>query len=220
MQIQRRIFLGSIGAGALAGSLDAQASVATTPPATAGDKWDMSWVERVNRKHRAVFDSPGFGGGVGLFRATGWKHQYKDVYGTAPEDMNSVLVLRHEGIWLVMNDAFWKTYKVGEAQDFKHKDTGKFRQTNPVASTPPDAPPEFADMNAPTFLASGGIILACHLAFGEVADLVKKTDKMATDDEAEKKAMTFVLPGVIMQPSGVFAALRAQEAGCQYIMAS
>ena len=32
--------------------------------------------------------------------------------------------------------------------------------------------------------------------------------------------MTFVLPGVILQPSGVFATLRAQEAGCQYLLAS
>lgn len=75
-------------------------------------------------------------------------------------------------------------------------------------------------MNIPSFLASGNIVLACHLAFGAVVNLVRKTDKLSTDEEAEKKAMTFVVPGVIMQPSGVFAALRAQEAGCSYILAS
>jgi hypothetical protein len=29
-----------------------------------------------------------------------------------------------------------------------------------------------------------------------------------------------MVPGVILQPSGVFAAVRAQEAGCHYVRAS
>ena len=218
MEIQRRAFLGTVGVGALAASLEVQASAA--PATTAGSKWDVSWAERLNRKHRAVFDSTAFANGGGLFRAVVWKREYKEVYGTAPEDMNAVLVVRRDAIWLAMNDAFWKTYDVGEAQEFKAKEPGKFRTTNPVASASPNAPPEFADMTIPKFVAGGDVVLACHRAFGEVVDRVKKVDKLATDEEAEAKAMTFVLPGVILQPSGVFATLRAQEAGCQYILAS
>jgi intracellular sulfur oxidation DsrE/DsrF family protein len=33
-------------------------------------------------------------------------------------------------------------------------------------------------------------------------------------------ALHHVVPGVILQPSGVFGVLRAQEAGCNYILAS
>ena len=219
MEIQRRAFLGTVGAGALAASLESRASAAPAP-AVATSKWDVSWTERLDRKHRAVFDSIKFANGAGLFRAVIWKHENKDVYGTPPEEMNAVLVVRAEAIWLAMNDVFWKTYNVGEAQGFKGKEPGKFRTTNPVASASPNAPPEFADMNIPKFLAGGDIVLACHRAFGEVVDHVKEVDKLATDEEAEAKAMTFVLPGVILQPSGVFAVLRAQEAGCQYILAS
>ena len=218
MEIQRRIFLGTMGVGALAASVDSHASAATSTGT--GDKWNMSWIESLNRKQRAVFDSPGFSGGAALFRAVLWKRQYKEVYGTPPQDMNSVLVIRQEGIWLAMNDVFWKTYNVGEEQNFKHKDTGKFRTANPIANASPDASPESADMNIPTFVSSGNIVLACHLAFGAVVALVKKADKITSDEEAETKALAFVLPGVIMQPSGVFASLRAQEAGCHYILAS
>ncbi len=216
MEIQRRIFLGTIGVGALAASLDAQAS------ATAGadDKWDMSWTERVSRKHRAVFDSPDFSDGAALIRAVNWKSEYQAVYGTAAEDMTGVLVVRADGIWLAMNDVFWKSYNVGEEKNFKNEATGKFQVTNPIASSPANASPSSADRNIPKFLSSGNIVLACHRAFGAVVALVKKVDKMPTDEEAEKKAMTFVLPGVILQPSGVFATLRAQEAGCHYILAS
>lgn len=215
MEIQRRIFIGTMGLGALAGSLDAQAE----EPSKASEKWDLSWVAQVSGKLRAVFDSPQFGGGGALMRAIVWKREYKEVYGTAPEDMSAVLVLRHEGIWLAMNDVFWKNYNVGEAQNLKHQ-SGKVFATNPVSSTPPEAPPDFAGTDIPHFLSTGNIVLVCHLAFGDVVDLVKATDKIATDEEAEKKAMTFLLPGVIMQPSGVFAVLRAQEAGCHYILAS
>lgn len=216
MEIQRRAFLGTVGAGALAASVETPASGSPV----VGDTWDVSWTERVNRKYRAVFDSTTFAGGAGLFRAVVWKHDYKDVYGTAPEDMSAVVVIRGEAIWLAMSDAFWKNYAVGEAQGFKGREPGKFRTANPVASSPPNAPPGFADANIPAFVASGGIVLACHRAFGEVVALVKGVDKLASDDEAEKKAMRFVLPGVVMQPSGVFAALRAQEAGCHYLLAS
>ena len=218
MEIQRRAFLGTVGVGALAASLEAQASAA--PAAAAGGKWDVSWTDRLTKKHRAVFDSTMFAGGAGLFRALVWKHENKEVYGTPPEDMNAVLVIRGEAVWLAMNDAFWKTYGVGEAQGFKAREPGKFRTTNPVASTPAGAPPDFADANIPKFTAAGDIVLACHRAFGEVVDLVKKVDKLATDEEAEAKALTFLLPGVVMSPSGVFATLRAQEAGCHYILAS
>ena len=38
--------------------------------------------------------------------------------------------------------------------------------------------------------------------------------------EARARAIAGIIPGVILQPSGVFAVIRAQEAGCVYIKAS
>ena len=220
MQIQRRNFIGTLGASALAASLEAPAAASATAAPAADEKWDTSWTERIDRKHRATFDSPQFSNGAALYRALIWKTEYQEVYGTPPEDMNAVLVLRGEGVWLAMNDEFWKTYKVGEENNFKSGSAGKFRSANPIASAPADASPAAAERTLPKFMAAGNIVLACHRAFGGVVDLVKKTDKLATDDEAEKKARGFLLPGVILQPSGVFATLRAQEAGCHYILAS
>lgn len=37
---------------------------------------------------------------------------------------------------------------------------------------------------------------------------------------ARARAKEMLIPGVILQPNGIFAALRAQEAGCAYVMAS
>jgi hypothetical protein len=36
--------------------------------------------------------------------------------------------------------------------------------------------------------------------------------------KAREMALKHVVPGIILQPSGVFATLRAQEAGCQYLL--
>ncbi len=49
--------------------------------------------------------------------------------------------------------------------------------------------------------------------------LVTKKDG-TTGDTARKAALAGVLPGVILQPSGVFVALHAQDAGCKYLRAS
>jgi hypothetical protein len=211
-----------MGASALTASLDTPAAAAAVSATRTdgADKWDTSWTDRVNRKHRAIFDSPQFSGGAALIRAINWKTEYKEVYGTPADDMSAVLVLRGDGIWLAMNDEFWQTYKVGEENNFKSGPSGKLRVANPIASAPADASPSAAERTLPKFMASGNIVLACYRAFSAAVELVKKVDKGVTDEEAEKKAKTFLLPGVILQPSGVFATLRAQEAGCHYILAS
>ena len=60
---------------------------------------------------------------------------------------------------------------------------------------------------------------ACNLAFGDVVGSFMKAEKLK-QNEARKRALAQLMPGVILQPSGVFAALRAQAGGCHYILAS
>ena len=73
-------------------------------------------------------------------------------------------------------------------------------------------------MTVPAFVAAGGIILACHLAFQEVLSQVAREHALQ-GGAAEARARTMVLPGVILQPSGYFAVLRAQQAGCGDMLA-
>jgi hypothetical protein len=214
MTIHRREFLESLGVASMA-ALPLAAREARGEAAPAADAWDVSWVDKVKTKYLAVFDSPGFSEGAALLRANVWKSQYKEVYNTNPSDMTAVLVLRHEGIWLAMNDDFWKKYDLGKRNKFK--EGARFYERNPNLSP---TNPVFAEFTLPKFAAGGGIILACNLAFSLfVVELVKKEDKLQTA-EAEAAAKKYLIPGVILQPSGVFAVLRAQEAGCNYILAS
>jgi len=74
-----------------------------------------------------------------------------------------------------------------------------------------------------TFLASmgaaGAIVVACNVALNQCAGLIAEADKVSSE-EAHKRAVAYLVPGVILQPSGVFAVIRAQEAGASYIIAS
>jgi hypothetical protein len=219
----RRSFLGLAGLGTLAAAtgtpLFGQKPGATPRREPVTETWDMSWTGRVTGKHRAVFDSPQIHGGAGVMRAVLWRDEVKEVYGGELADASAVLVLRHEAVALVMDDAFWARYQVGKEVKMKDPATRRWYVVNPVRVSPAGTPAQWARFNLSTFVAEGGIVLGCGLAFKGIVSEVAQKDKISADD-ADKLARQHLLPGVILQPSGIFAVLTAQESGCNYIMAS
>ena len=77
----------------------------------------------------------------------------------------------------------------------------------------------FDDFALDKFIARGGIALACDLALRDMIELVRTKDGVSAE-EARKQATAMLVPGVLLQPSGVFAVVRAQEAGATYVRAS
>jgi hypothetical protein len=225
MTTRRRDFLGWIGGGSLFAL--GGAPLALRPPFTAAsahprpvdDAFDVSWTDRVQGKFRAVFDSPEISEGAALFRAMIWCDEYKTVYGSARAEMSPVLVVRHEAIHLAMNDTYWKRFGIGKEVKLRTAEGKKWVEANPIRVSPPGTPPRFAKYNLEQFMAEGGIVLACGLAFADVVGKFTKEDKL-DGAAARQRAIEHMIPGVILQPSGVFAVLRAQEAGCKYILAS
>ncbi len=183
--------------------------------------WDMSWTDRLTGKYRAVFDSPSVSEGGAVFRAGLWREQHTQVYGTSAGDLNAVVVIRHAGIPLAMDNAYWEEYEVGKALRLKDDSGHKWARSNPVGGTTGAGDQGgSAKYMLPHFLASGGIALACNMAFsGVIVTNIQKHDKVS-HDEAVKRAHAHLIPGVILQPSGIFAVLRAEEMGCNYIMGS
>ena len=102
-----------------------------------------------------------------------------------------------------------------------HPMTGQATDKNPVLlGADGGVPAPFDAAALPKQQARGVVFLACNLAFNlDVVPIVVAADKVSEAD-ARKTALTHVLPGVLLQPSGVFAATRAQEAGCTYVKAS
>ena len=193
---------------------------AETPLAPPGDtKWDFSWTGRLRGKSRAVFDSPEINEGSAIYRAALWREQLKEVYGTPIEDVTPVVVLRHEGIALAMDDQYWDRFDIGKAAKLKDPATKKWTKRNPVATASAKAPPPFNTISLPNFINSGGVVLACGLAFEWVASRYQEKDKLDAA-AAKQRAHEHLLPRVILQPSGFFAVLKAQEEGCNFFSGS
>ena len=66
--------------------------------------------------------------------------------------------------------------------------------------------------------ANGAIVLACNMAFGRMLGMVMQQDK-STPQAAREKAMGMMLPGVILQPNGIFGITLAQQNGCVFVNA-
>ena len=182
------------------------------------EAWDTSWAKRIKGKHRAMFDVPEVEGGVGVLRSGIWQRQYNEVLKPKKGDMTAVMVIRHNGIHLAMNQDFWATYNVGEEEKLKGDD-GKPLKFNPVLPAPgAETPANFAALMLDKQIEGGAIVLACNLAYRSVVGLVQRKDKL-TPAEARTKANSMLVPGVIMQPSGIFANVMAQQAGCVFVQA-
>jgi hypothetical protein len=223
MSTKRRDFLGQAAGAALAGVLPF--ALTPTAAAAAGDQqgsdWDVSWANRLTAKHKAVFDVPEIESGYGVWRASIWANQYRDVLRVQPNDTATVLILRHNGIALAMQQAFWDQHKIGETKKVLHPVTQQVTDRNPVllSSSRNEVAPNYDAFALDRFMARGGVVLACNLAFADCVELVQKADNVSPE-EARTRAKALLIPGVILQPSGVFAAVKAQEAGCSYVRAS
>ena len=223
MPTTRRAFVGRAAAGAaIFGALpsDLFAAGSAEPAVIQDGKWDLTWVSRITGKHRAIFDVPEVESGYGVWRLNAWANQYQQVLGAKAAEITGVLVLRHNGIALAMQQTFWDKYGVGKAKNVTHPLTTKPTDKNPALLGANDGVPEpFASGSLPAQLQRGVIVLACNLALQDCVELIKAKDQI-NDEAAHKLAVAMLVPGVVLQPSGVFAAVRAQQAGCAYVRAS
>lgn len=222
MSINRRTFLGAAAVNAAAITAlprDLFASTSGVHPVVS-DEWDVSWTSRLKGKHRAVFDNAEPESGYGVWRAAAWAGQMMEVMKAAPADVSPVIILRHNAIVLAMQDAFWDKYGIGPSRKITHPLTMEPINRNPALLDEKDGiPAPFNNAGLRKQLDRGVVTLACNLALQDCVDLIGRTDKVDAA-EARKRALSYMVPGVILQPSGVFAATLAQEAGASYVKAS
>jgi hypothetical protein len=227
----RREFLGQmvLAAAVLASTACAPAIAASsapptpspvpTPPATPLPKqsWDDGWTQRLTAaKHKAVFDSPEMGEGVALWQAALVLNGYHDALDAAEGDVVPVIVMRHAGVPLAFGDALWEKYEIARELKLKDPHTGRPYTRNPYLSASPDASGLEATATLAGLRAKGAVLLACNLAaMGYAARIAARTKQEVAAVRAEVRAG--LAPGVILQPSGVYATIRAQEMGAAFM---
>jgi hypothetical protein len=234
----RRDFLTQLAAAGLATAglstvgcaAGAQGLAAGAAPTAAGGApaFDDTWTARVrDARHKAVFDAPEVQDGLGLWQAWLFRRGYKEALGDAEARAAvPVVVIRHAATLLAIDDALWAKYKLGESRKINDPVLKKPAERNPFARPLPDAPkPEgnFALMlggepepSVEGLVKGGAVVLACNLALN---NLIGGIARRSSQPEAQVRAevLANLVPGVILQPSGVYAVLRAQEVGCVYM---
>ena len=183
--------------------------------------FDSTWTRKLTGKYRAVFDSPEINSGAGVWRAGMWVDHYKDVLKAEPADLNPVIVIRHAAIPLIMNHEFWERYDIAKELKVRHPMTDKKTKRNPVLMTVQDdgLPARFGSYALDKQIERGTIVLACNLAFGGMVATIAKEEKLK-NPEARAKALTMMVPGVILQPNGIFGVTLAQQNGCAFVQAT
>ena len=189
--------------------------------AQAARGWDLEWTKKLTGKYRAVFDVPAVEDGYGVWRAVIWRKQYSTIFGVPEASLNTVVVLRHDGIALALGNRFWDRYGVAKKWNVHDPADRRPFARNPVIERAGATalPGEFAGFSLEDLLRGGATVLACSLALRDCAQLIVETDKVRYE-EAMEQVRTMVVPGVVMQPSGIFAVVLAQDNGCRFVQGS
>jgi intracellular sulfur oxidation DsrE/DsrF family protein len=119
---------------------------------------------------------------------------------------------------MALNDALWEKYALGERSKLIDPATGKDAVRNPFIRVGKDEKNSVvpADASIEALAANGVVMLVCNKATMRLAGQVAaKFGKPVEEVRAEFKAA--VVPGVLLQPSGVYAVLRAQDVGCGFL---
>jgi len=183
----------------------------------------MSWVTKLDGiPNKALFDCTEIESGNGPARAGIWEKQYQQALGAKPSDIKTVLILRHVGVALALRQDLWDKFEIGKTEKVKAPQTDDtITDWNPALSENDrgDKPGAATDRGITGFIANGGIVLVCNLALQKYVRMFRSKDGV-DGTEAQKRAVAGLIPGTILQPSGVFAAVRAGQAGCVYVKGS
>jgi len=215
----RRSFLGTLAAGATALGLSGlalgnEAHATTATPNAPPDASFDAWLKKIKGKHRQVYDAPEVHEGMALVWSRVFLMTNKQV-GVADNDMTAVIVLRHSGIPIAMNDGLWEKYHFG-----------KMFQVNDDKTKSPMAKNNFRlwedfmlpECGVESLQKSGVLLGVCDMALTVYSSLAAKEMNM-DPAECKKEWVAGVLPGIQVVPSGVLAVNRAQEHGCTYCFA-
>jgi len=232
---ERREFLKKLAAGgavlaaAAADPLIAAAQAATTP--TAGQAppqqqaqamvWDDTWATTLAAaKYKAVIDGPEIGEGDLFCQAYAFMDGCKKALGATDADVNVAVVIRHAAIACAYNDAIWSKYELGKKLKVKDPITNKKATRNPFLMLP-DGHPDMAWMANVTITglgAKGVTFPCCNQATRFLASEIAKwnhLDKAAVYEELKQN----LVPGARLQPTGLYATMRAQQTGAAFMRA-
>ena len=217
----RRTFLQRMGFGTLAlvsGGAVARPAMATptaapaTPRVTSSDD---DWLDRISGEYRQVFDIVEPNNGLGAVYALNYLDSYQRVHNLSGNDVTAVAVYRHNAMPLMLNDATWAKYKIGEFLSVTDPETDapavrNIFRTNVILRPGLTYEQMMADR--------GVIVVACQMALTVYSGFTAEAAGVSPE-EAKADWEANMLDGAVLAASGVYADDQAQKHGCSYCYA-
>ncbi len=224
----RRKFLGTIATGAAAIGLSAFGSSSLAKAGTLPVSDNLTdvdeWFNKINGKHRIVYDVTSPHSGNELMMPFAWAKVFlltNAATGTPEKDSSVVTVWRHSAIPFAMEDRLWAKYKFGEIFGINDDQTSapavrnRFWKPNPGYSVPGVGP---VPIGINDLQDSGAMFCVCNMAITVYSAVAAQKMNLKHED-VTKDWLSGILPGVQVVPSGVWAVGRAQEHKCGYCFA-
>jgi hypothetical protein len=202
-------------------ALGAVAGLAELPPAAAEPGKPVSefgrWLDSIDGKQRQLFDVPEPNQGFGLIWSFVFLLTGPQAFGVAENELGVVVVMRHNGIPLALNDAMWSKYKLGAF----------FKLTDPATKAPAtrnffvsSGPGDLVvpDAALDRLLARGVRAGACNMAITVYSGIIAKQQGLPAD-QVRNEWIANLVSGVQLVPSGIVAINGAQSRGCGYCFA-
>ncbi|MBL8998732.1 MAG: hypothetical protein JNL44_15570 [Gemmatimonadetes bacterium] len=189
-----------------------EALAAPTPRVSAAD-YDLSWIALLsNASDRGLVDTTQ-ASRFSLQIATRYLDNCDAAYGKDRHSARLVLNLRTRAVPLALKDELWERFELGADSDIKDA-SGAHARTNPFLNRPPGMIREEGSIQE--LVDRGSIVLVCDFALGHMANRVA-AKRGTTSDVIHRDILDGLLPGVFAVPSGIFGAIRAQNAGCGWV---
>ncbi len=218
----RRGFLGKllasaaslVAVGVTAPTLDAATPTAITDPQSRGPGDD--WMKALTAPHRTVFDVTAHKNGKPLTQAKNFLDAWRDAFKTPEHDVNLVVGIHGEAAPLVLNDALWQRYTIGQRYSVTDGETRGAAIRNVFVSAHAAAAGLVTPEQSVEALQQRGVQFV--ICMNTIANTTKKlaADGLGAPDEIHAALLAGLLPGVITVPAMNVALTQLQERGLKY----
>ena len=216
----RRSFLGRLIGGAVAlTTLGATprllgASERTDGATTAHPGDD--WMRELKGKHRTVFDMSAHKNGKPLQQAKNYLDAWRDAFNVQERDINLVFGVHGEAIPMVLTDALWSRYKLGEQYEVTDGGTKGAAVRNVFASANATGGGLVSAEQSVDGLQKRGVrFVVCQNTINGASKKLSAAG-LGSADEIKVAITGGMLPGVMIVPAMVVALTQLQEHGLKY----
>ena len=209
--------IGSAAALAILGATPKRAGASEVIDQRSGFGPGDDWMDQLKGKHRTVFDLSTHRNGKPLSQAKNYLDGWRDGFKVSETDLNLILAVHGEGIPIVLNDALWARYKIGEQYEVVDGDTKSPGVRNVFSAKHAAAGGLVTPEQSVEELQRRGVRFA--ICMNTISNATKKLSAagFGAADEVRAALLGGLLPGVITVPAIVVALTQLQERGVQYV---